>query len=47
MLIVAVMAPIMGAFGDFKGWRKKLFFAFMMLGVAACAFLAFLSLIHI
>ena len=47
MLIVAVMAPIMGAFGDFKGWRKKLFFAFMMLGVAACAFLAFTPLMDL
>lgn len=40
MLIVALMAPILGAFGDFKGYRKKLFFGFMLLGVAACAFLA-------
>ena len=47
MLIVAVMAPIMGAFGDFKGWRKKLFFAFMLLGVAACAFLAFTPLMDL
>ena len=40
MLIVALMAPILGAFGDFKGYRKKLFCGFMLLGVAACAFLA-------
>lgn len=40
MLIVALMAPVMGAFGDFRGWRKKLFFTFMLIGVLACAGLA-------
>lgn len=40
MLIVAVLAPVLGAFGDFKGYRKKLFTGFMLLGVFSCAFLA-------
>lgn len=40
MLIVALMAPVLGAFGDFRGWRKKLFFGFMLLGVLACAAMA-------
>ncbi len=40
MLIVALMAPVLGAFGDFKGARKKLFCVFMLLGVLACAGLA-------
>ena len=33
-------APILGVFGDFEGFRKKLFTFFMILGVAACAGLA-------
>ena len=40
MLIVALMAPILGAFGDFKGYRKRLFTIFMLIGAVSCAFLA-------
>lgn len=40
MLIVALLAPVLGAFGDFEGMRKKLFTAFMLLGVISCAVLA-------
>ena len=40
MAIVALMAPVMGVFGDFKGMRKKLLTLFMLLGVASCAGLA-------
>lgn len=36
MIICAVLAPLLGALGDFKGWRKKLFFGFMSIGVLAC-----------
>ena len=41
MLICALMAPVLGALGDFKGMRKKLFMAFMSVGIIACALLAF------
>lgn len=41
MLICALLAPFLGALGDFKGMRKKLFAGFMAVGVIACALLAF------
>lgn len=41
MLIVAILSPFLGAIGDYKGYRKKFFIGFMLLGVAACALLAF------
>ena len=40
MLLTALMAPVLGAFGDFPGFRKKLFTAFMLLGVASCGVMA-------
>lgn len=40
MLISALLAPVLGALGDFKGMRKKLFFLFLAIGVLACAGLA-------
>ena len=40
MLISALLAPVLGALGDFQGMRKKLFFAFLAVGVLACAGLA-------
>lgn len=40
MAIVALLAPVLGVFGDFEGWRKKLFTAFMLVGVLSCAGLA-------
>ena len=33
-LAVAVMAPFLGAIGDFKGMKKRLWKIFMLLGVA-------------
>lgn len=42
-LIIAVMSPILGAVADFQGMKKKLFTAFMLLGVIATASLAFMS----
>lgn len=36
-LIVAVLAPYLGAIGDFKGMKKKLWAGFMILGVAFTA----------
>lgn len=40
MAIVALLAPVLGVFGDFKGMRKKLFTIFMLVGVVSCALLA-------
>lgn len=37
-LICAVLAPFLGTLGDFKGMKKRLFTAFMLLGVI-CTFL--------
>ena len=37
-LICAVLAPFLGTLGDYKGFKKKLFTAFMLLGVA-CTFM--------
>ena len=40
MAIVALAAPVLGVFGDFEGFRKKLFTIFMLVGVLSCAGLA-------
>ncbi|MGN8937486.1 MFS transporter [Bittarella sp. HCP28S3_D9] len=40
MLLVALLAPILGALGDFWGWRKRLFCIFLAVGVLSCAGLA-------
>ena len=40
MAIVAVCAPLLGVFGDIRGMRKRLFAAFVLLGVAAVALLS-------
>lgn len=40
MLVVALLAPVLGAFGDFNGMRKKMFTVFMLLGTVSCAALA-------
>lgn len=40
MLIIALMAPVAGVMGDFKGARKRLFTVFLVVGVLACAALA-------
>ncbi len=40
--IIAIMAPFMGAVGDHKGYKKKLFTGFMIVGVLftlSCAFI--------
>ena len=33
MLISALLAPVLGALGDFEGMRKKLFFLFLYPGI--------------
>ena len=40
MAIVALAAPFLGVFGDIRGMRKKLFTAFLLLGVVSVAGLA-------
>ncbi|HPY95305.1 MAG TPA: MFS transporter, partial [Clostridia bacterium] len=32
-LIIAILAPILGSIADYRGMKKKLFTAFMLLGV--------------
>ena len=39
-LIFAVLAPFLGTLGDFRGMKKKLFTAFMLLGVVSTFLLA-------
>lgn len=39
-LIVALLAPILGSIADYKGMKKKLFTAFMLLGVVSTASIA-------
>jgi len=43
MIIVAVLAPIVGAIADFKGYRKKVFNVFFIMGVAFTLASAFVS----
>ncbi len=40
-LIVALLAPLLGAIGDFKGMKKKLFSVFLWVGVIFTALMAF------
>lgn len=39
-LVVALLAPILGAIGDFSGMKKKLFAGFLMLGLVFTAVMA-------
>ena len=39
-LIIAILAPILGSIADYRGMKKKLFTAFMLLGVTATALIA-------
>jgi len=40
-LMMAVLAPIVGAIGDFKGMKKKMFSAFLLIGVTFTFLMAF------
>ena len=40
-LICAVLAPFLGTLGDYRGWKKKLFTVFVIIGVVATAGLTF------
>jgi UMF1 family MFS transporter len=43
MLVVAVAAPVIGAFADYKGFKRKLFMFFFILGVAFTLYAAFVE----
>lgn len=43
MFLIAVMAPVIGAFADYKGYKRKLFVAFLALGLVFTALCAFTS----
>jgi len=43
MLVIAVASPVLGALADFTGIRKKLLGAFLIVGLAACTAMAFIS----
>ncbi|MDR1263293.1 MAG: MFS transporter [Oscillospiraceae bacterium] len=43
VLIVAIMAPIAGAFADYKGYKKRLFAAFLAVGLVFTAMCAVVS----
>ncbi|MGL5439751.1 MAG: MFS transporter, partial [Filifactoraceae bacterium] len=38
-LIIAIIGPILGTVGDNRGYKKKLFLAFVVLGVVSCIML--------
>jgi UMF1 family MFS transporter len=40
MLVLAIMAPIAGALADYRGYKKKLFIAFLILGLVFTLFSA-------
>lgn len=42
-LIVALLAPVLGALADYKGYKKKLFAGFMLTGVLACMGLSWID----
>jgi UMF1 family MFS transporter len=39
-IIIALLGPILGSIGDHRGYKKRFFTAFMLLGVAGCLALA-------
>ena len=42
-LVIALISPFLGALADFKGMKKRLFTAFMLLGVLTTGALAFMT----
>lgn len=39
-IIIAILGPILGSIGDLRGYKKPLFFGFMVVGAAGCLGLA-------
>lgn len=46
-LIVAFLGPVIGTMSDFRGWRKYLFFWFMLIGAIGCGFLGVSSIWYV
>lgn len=42
-IIVAFLGPTIGTFTDFKGWRKKIFLATLLIGALGCVALGFMQ----
>lgn len=42
-LLIAILAPLLGTLGDFKGYKKRLFSAFAIFGMLCTVALAFTS----
>lgn len=40
-LLLAIIAPLLGACADYQGWKKRLFAFFLTIGITATAFLFF------
>jgi UMF1 family MFS transporter len=41
--VVAILSPILGALADYSGVKKKMLAVFMMVGIAACASMVFIT----
>lgn len=41
-IIVALLGPVLGTMTDFKGWKKPVFLASMLIGAAGCFLLGFM-----
>jgi UMF1 family MFS transporter len=41
--LIAISAPLLGAIADYTGLKKRLLLCFMLIGVAACAAMAFIG----
>ncbi len=42
-IVVAILGPTLGAIGDHRGFKKKLFFLFCLIGTISCAVMGFFS----
>lgn len=42
-LIISILAPILGAIADYKGYKKKFFSTFLIIGVISTALLSFVG----
>jgi UMF1 family MFS transporter len=43
VLVVAIISPVLGAFADYSGIKKKLLAVFMSIGILACASMVFIT----
>ncbi len=42
-ILVAVLGPVLGSISDFRGWKKKVFLAVLLVGAVGCVLLGFVS----